>query len=212
MVKKLILLSVLCLCLSALMVVPLLNSGELATNSLFTSSAYAQESRILIEGADAVWEANTRPSDGLVSTVKEVPARILAEYADSVLTKDLQKPEQLSHQAASISPKILVEYADSILSFNLEGPTGILPALAMPSPSTSTPVPTPTQTPAPTVTPSPTPAVPPKPEQPSVEPTPVVPSPTPWWLEPQWLISIIIAGLACIVGIIRLVIVLRRGH
>jgi len=70
----------------------------------------------------------------------------------------------------------------------------------------------PTQpTPAPTPTPTPTPTVPPKPEQPTVEPTPVLPSPTPWWLEPQWLISIIIAGLACIVGIIRLVIVLRRG-
>jgi len=47
---------------------------------------------------------------------------------------------------------------------------------------------------------------------PSSGATPATPSTTPWWLEPQWLTSIIIAGLACIVGIIRLVIVLRRRH
>ncbi len=43
-------------------------------------------------------------------------------------------------------------------------------------------------------------------------PTSEAPTPNPWWLEPQWLISIIIAGIACIAGIIRLVIALRRGR
>lgn len=288
MLRKLILLSVLFLCLLGLMVVPLLNSEQPGTARLeedFTlaaSSAYAQNSRIMIEGADTVWETNTKPSEGLARAAEGVPARILAEYADSILSLDLQKSEQLSSQMASVSPRIFVEYVDSVLNLNLERPSEITSA--------------PTPSPAPvaqeitlnptlgeanitvtvsgtgfgkgkeviiyfnnigvatttadtqgnfnitfnvlelaagiynvdakdeddniarakftivTASSAPTPAVPPKPEQPTVEPTPVTPPPTPWWLEPQWLISIIIAGLACIVGIIRLVIVLRRGH
>ena len=204
MVRKFTLLSVLFLCLLGLIVAPLLGSGITRTTRLGVSSTYAQESRIMIEGADAIWEANTQSSYSLVRTAKEDPARILTEYADSIFTQDLQKPEQLSQQAASVSPRILVEYADSVISLNLERPTGILPTPSVPSPSQSAPTPT--------ATPSPTPVVPLKPEQPSAEPTPVVPSPTQWWLEPQWLISIIIAGIACIVGIIRLVIILRRSH
>ena len=95
MIKKFILLSVLTLCLLGLMTVPLLNPDKLATNSLFTSSAYAQVSRITIEGAD------------------------------STLSYGLQQSEQLEQQAASVSPRILVEYADSMLSFDLVPPVFI---------------------------------------------------------------------------------------
>lgn len=303
MFKKLALLSALFLSLLVFLLVPILNYEQPGTGRLgegFTlgaSSAYAQASTILIEGADTVWETNTQYSEGLVSSAEGVSARILAEYADSILTEELQKSEELNRQAASVSPRILVEYADSILSIDLERPLEIVPAPGLPPvpvapeitlnptsgeanitvtvsgtgfgirkeviiyfnnigvattttdtqgnfniifnvlelsagiynvdaededdniarakftvtvpPSALTP------TPAPTPTPTPTPTVPPKPEQPvlePVEPTPVPSSPTPWWLEPQWLISIIIAGLACIMGIIRLVIVLRRGR
>ena len=282
MVRILTLLSVLFLCLLGVMVVPVLNHEQLVTVrpgegwTLGGSSAYAQNSRILIESADTVWDTNTQYSQDLVSSAEGVPARILAEYADSILSLDLQKSEQLSSQAATVSPRILVEYADSILSIDLERPLEIVPRITLP------PSPPPTSGVEITLHPASgevsttvtvggtgfgirkeaiiyfnnigvattttdtqgnfnitfdvlelaagiynvdaedeegntarakfTIAVPPKPEQPTVEPTPVPPSPTPWWLEPKWLISVIIAGLACIVGIIRLVIVLRRGH
>jgi len=317
------------------MVVPLLNPEQPGTAgpgkgfTLRASSAYAQASRIMIEGADTIWEANTQHSEGLVSSAEGVPARILAEYADSILTKDLQKPDQLSSRAASVSPRILIEYADSILSLNLEQPSIIVTA-PTPLPSPPTPAPTPTPTPAPKPSPTPTPEqmlepgqpyvdlyghmtdvsvgdeiilylsvvnpitspgtlvvqltlrIPsgwsitssgfghgagglrtntyeigqgPNPQeidvhilaneayegsvvgymdyyfegeeakyrneawlpvtakltQPPIEPTPVPPSPTSWWLQPQWLVPVIIAGLACIIGITRLIRRVTRG-
>lgn len=131
--------------------------------------------------------------------------KIVTEYADSRLEISLDEPQGLSPVASAVSPRIIVEYADSILTLDLEPPVPLV------QPSTPTP------------TPAPTPEPPPEPEQPVLEPgqpqpppepipkpTPVPSSPTPWWLEPQWLVSAIIGGLACIAGIIRLVIVLRR--
>ena len=114
--------------------------------------AYAQPSRITIDGADTIWETTTQPSEELTSAANEASPRILIEYADSILSNDLQKPEQLSQQAASVSPRILVEYADSILSIDLEPPIAILPV-----PSSSTPSPAP-----------PTPS--PQPQPPALEP------------------------------------------
>jgi len=181
-VTKLVLLSVLFLWLLGLMVVPILNHDQPGTAEpregflLGASSAYAQESGIVVE------------------------------EADSILSQELQESSELGHQATDVSPRILVEYADSILSLNLERSPEIIPAPAPPQP-----------TPTPTPTPSP------KPEQPTEEtekpgppagdtpePTPIPSSPTPWWSEPQWLISTIIGGLACIAGIIRAVIALKR--
>ena len=342
MIKKLTLISVLFLCLLGFMVVPILNPGQAGMArpgegfSFVASPAYAQNSQIMIEGADAVWEPNTQPSEGLVRAAEGVPARILAEYADSVLSLELQKSEQLSLQAATVSPRILVEYADSILSLNLEPPV----PLVQPTTPTPTSPPEPGPTPTPTRTPEPSPT--PIPEQPVLEPgqpyvdlyghmtdiivgdeiilylsvvnpitspgtlvvqltlripsgwsitssgfahgagglrtntyeigrgpnpqeidvhilanepyegdvmgymdyyfkeeaetkyhnearlpvtaklaqptreppselVPVTPSPTPWWLQPQWLVPVIIAGLACIIGVIRLIIRVTRG-
>lgn len=121
--------------------------------------------------------------------------KIVTGYADSRLEISLDEPQGLSPVVSAVSPRIIVEYADSILTLDLEPPVPLV--------QPSTPMPTPTPTPEPL----------PEPEQPVLEPgpTPVPSSPTPWWLEPQWLVSAIIAGLACIAGIIRLVIVLRRG-
>jgi len=137
MVKKLTSMSVLFLSMLGLMVVPLPGleqPGSAGLGEGFTlgpSPAYAQASSIVIEGADAIWEVTTRPSEQLTSSTREVPARILAEYADSVLSLDLRVSEPLSQQAASVSPRILVEYADSVLSLDLEPPilvTNVLPA------------------------------------------------------------------------------------
>lgn len=107
---------------------------------------------------------------------------IVVEDADSILSRELQESSELGHQTTEVSPRILVEYPDSILSLNLERPLAVVPAL--------------------------TPLGPPAGGTP--EPTPIPPSPTPWWSEPQWLISTIIGSLACIAGIIRLVIALRK--
>lgn len=195
MTKKLALLLVFLLGLPILVTVPSLGLQESRWAapeqglSRGAASAYASQSRIVVEGADAVWETNTQRSEGLVSVAKEVPPRVLAEYADSVFSQDLAeppglswaaagtparvlveyadsifsqalvKPEQLGHQAAQVSPRILVEYADSILSLNLQRPE-FLPAL----PPTPTPTPPPTPPPAPGETPSPAPTPTPTPE------------------------------------------------
>ena len=116
MVKKLVVPLTLVILLVSLALLPILGNREEGTWSLFQySSVYAQASRITVEGADAVWEATTQPSSGLVSSVEPIPSRILIEYVDSILAKELQEPEQLGSQAASVSPRILIEYADSIL-------------------------------------------------------------------------------------------------
>ena len=103
MIKKVVLLSASSLCLLVLLMVPLLGSWQPSTSfqkgfAFRVSPVYAQESRILIEGAD------------------------------SIFSQELQRSEQVSHQATNVSPRILVEYADSILSFNLEQPLEIGPA------------------------------------------------------------------------------------
>lgn len=43
------------------------------------------------------------------------------------------------------------------------------------------------------------------------EATPTATSPTSWWRDPQWLVIVVIAGVACLVGIIRLIIRVTRG-
>lgn len=334
MVRKLVLTSILVICLASLILLPIFGTGEVMPPTLFrASSVHAQAAHITIDGADAVWEAATQNSDGLVNAANEIPARILIEYADSILSKDLQKPEQLNQQASSVSPRILVEYADSILSIDLERPLAIVPAPAVPPSPTPTPAPTPTPQPVP-VSPAPSPQPQPpalEPGQPYVDlyghmtdvtvgdeiimylsvvnpitspgtlvvqltlripsgwsitssgfghgagglrtntyeigqvpnpqeidvhilaneafegnvigymdyyfrgeeetkyrheaslpvkarpfqpepatPAPVLPTPTPWWHEPQWLIPVIIAVIACIAGIIRLLVMLGR--
>lgn len=128
MVKKFLLVSALFMGFAILVLGPVLDSGRPQTGGLAdaltlgTSSAYAQGSGIVIEGADAVWEVSTQPSDALAGAAMAVTPRILAEYADSVLSVDLQESGQLAAQAASVSPRILVEYADSILSLDLVPP------------------------------------------------------------------------------------------
>ena len=47
--------------------------------------------------------------------------------------------------------------------------------------------------------------------QPAPEATNALPPPTPWWKEPQWLVTVSIASAALVMGIVRLVIRLRRG-
>ena len=49
-----------------------------------------------------------------------------------------------------------------------------------------------------------------KPAQPQPEPAPTPFVPTPWWREPQWLVPVVIASIACIAGIIRLFVMLGR--
>lgn len=133
--------------------------------------------------------------------------KIVTEYADSRLEISLDEPQGLSPVASAVSPRIIVEYADSILTLDLETPVPLV------QPSTPTPTPTPTPEPPPEPEqPVLEPGQPQPPPEPIPEPTPETPTSTSWWLEPQWLISIIIAGIACIAGIIRLVIALRRGH
>ncbi len=44
-----------------------------------------------------------------------------------------------------------------------------------------------------------------------IEPIPVPVALTPWWWEPQWFVPVIIAVIACLVGIIRLLIRVTRG-
>jgi hypothetical protein len=83
---------------------------SLTLMSILVSSAYAQTSQILIEGAD------------------------------STLNFGLQKSDDLNRQAANLSPRILVEYADSILSLNLERPTAMLPTTSQPPATVTTSV------------------------------------------------------------------------
>ena len=124
MLKKLVVPLTLVILLVSLTLLPILGNSEGGRWSLFQdSSVYAQASGILIEGADAIWETTTQPSEQLTSSTREVPSRILAEYADSVLSLELQRSDQLSQQTTGVSPRILVEYADSILSMDLEPPT-----------------------------------------------------------------------------------------
>lgn len=187
MVRDLVLLLALSLCLLGLSVSGLGSGQPEATKAredftIRSSSAFAQESRIIVEGAD------------------------------SILHQELQQSSEISNQASNVAARILVENAGSILTLDLDPPALLPSSeTAIPTPLLS-PTPEPTLEPSPAPTPAaPTPAPSPTPT-PRVPPPAPLPSPTPWWLEPQWLIPIIIMGLACIAGIIQAVILLARRH
>ena len=126
MVKRFVIISTVAILIMSSLPLLGLDIGEAKNVSLFQGApVYAQSSRILIEGADAVWEATTQPTEQIISSTREVSNRILVDGADSILTQDLRKSDELTQQAASISPRILVEYADSMLSFDLVPPVFI---------------------------------------------------------------------------------------
>ena len=76
--------------------------------------------KIVIEGADTVWETELTRSEDLVSLSQTVEPRIIVEYADYSSDWELAGSAELKDVARSVSPRVIIEYADSCFSHDLQ--------------------------------------------------------------------------------------------
>lgn len=81
-------------------------------NSFAQGSAQAQSEDLVIvlEGAEATWQASLISSPSLVEEASRVASRIICEHAGTTVLHSLVHSAALKEQAAKVVPRIVLEY------------------------------------------------------------------------------------------------------